>query len=247
MKKLLFAFAMATMGMGFTSCDDDEKIEVKDYGMKTFEADLKYSSTMHPDGYPISTYAQQTYFAFGNSEALALGELDTDSWTQFNVFDYAGNDMEVPEGYVVNKTSEIEGWDLLFTKYHGTTQSGDGTSTGYDMTGILLNMEAGMKVAEIMYEESTDINAISEAFANLIISDVEGLSYSDDIETIGSDWKKLDFATFQYNVNTNKFFIIKMANGDHYKLRVISFYGETTAERIIKVEYALVAETLPEN
>ncbi|WP_430817812.1 HmuY family protein [Carboxylicivirga sp. RSCT41] len=246
MKKILFAFAMATVGLGFTACDDDEKIEVKDYGMKTFEADLKYSSTMHPDGYPISTYAQQTYFAFGNPEALALGEVDTDSWTQFNVFDYAANEMEVPEGYVVNKRSEVDAWDLLFTKYHGTTQTSDGQSTGYDMTGILLNMEGGMKVAEMVYDESSDINAVSKAFADLIISDVEGLSYSDDIETIGSDWKVLDFATFQFNVLTNKFFIIKMASGDYYKLRVISFYGDTTAERVIKIEYALVAETLPQ-
>ncbi|TRX70931.1 HmuY family protein [Carboxylicivirga sp. M1479] len=243
MKKILLSLALATV---LFACDDDEKIDVKDYGMKTFEADLKYSSITSPEGYPISTYAQQTYFSFGQDEAVAYGEVDTDTWTQFNVFDYAANEMDVPEGYVVNKNSDVEAWDLVFTKYYGTTQSSDGTNTGYGMTGILLNMEEGMQVAEMMYDESSDINLVSQAFANLIISDVEGLEYSDDMETIGSDWKVLDFSTFQYNVLSNKFFIVKMKTGDYYKLRVVGFYGDTTADRVISIEYALVASVLPE-
>ena len=229
MKKLLFSLALCT---ALFACDDDEKIEIKDYGMKSFEADLQYSSTTDPEsGYPMSTYAQQTYFAFGKDAAVATGTVDTDSWTQFNVFDEDAADY--------NATSDVDGWDLVFTRYYGTTYDNDGNAVAYNLVGALHNIEKNMAVAEMMYEESTEADAIAQAFANMTINDVESLSYNEDIQTIGSDWKQIN-SMYQYEVLTNKFYFVKLADGTYYKLRFLSFYGETKAERIIKVEYALM-------
>lgn len=230
MKKIMFSLALSLV---LFSCDNDEKIEVKDYGMKTFEADLQYSSTVDPEsGYPISTYAQQTYFKFGQEEAVAYGTINTDSWTQFNVFDKTAEDY--------NATSEVEGWDLVFTNYYGTTYDSENMVTGYQMTGVLHNIENGIQVAEMDYKESTETDAIAQAFANLAVSDVSALEFSADIETIGSDWKSFDLSTYQYSVSSNRFYIVKLEDGNFFKLRLISFYGETTSERIIKMEYALM-------
>ncbi|GEM_PF-3055910 len=245
MKKLLFAFAIATMGLGFTSCDEDEKVTPKDYGMKTFKADMDYTYIPDPSGgMGTAVYAQQTYFKFGEESAIATGKVDTDSWTQFNIYDYAAKGEEVPDGYVINKTADVDGWELVFTNYKGTTYMGNPEGSPYNLTGVLFNAEAGITVAEKVYDESEKENDIAAAFASLVINDVKGLTYSEEVETIGSDWKSLDWSTKTYVVKSNNFYVIKMANGDYYKLRFLSFYGETTSERIIKIEYALVPETI---
>ncbi len=231
MKQSILALTVAAAL--FSACsDDDEIVEVKDYGLKTFEADLKYTSIPDPNGgRPTTTYAQQTYFAFGKEEAIAVAEIGTENWTKFNVFSKDSADYNI--------SSDIEGWHLIFTNYTGNGANPGDDPVEYSLTGILHNAETDIKVAEMEYTESTEANDVSQAFAALSLTDVASLSYSTEPETIGRDWKKLN-STFQYDVLSNKFYFVKLSNEDIYKLRVISFYGETTSNRIIKIEYQLM-------
>lgn len=83
---------------------------------------------------------------------------------------------------------------------------------------------------------STDLSA---AFAALSLSDISGVSYSSDVDAIGYDWKTLDWSTFQYVVSDNWFYILEKGENT-YKLRFTSFYGNSTDERVMKIEYQLM-------
>lgn len=224
MKKLLLLF---TLIIALLSCDDDDKVTLIDYGTKTFEADLEYDSSV---AHGQIAYKQQVYFRLGDTTAIATGEYDTDSWTQFYL---------IPDSSQTNLTSDVEDWDIVFTSYVENL----GTETEpyeYNVTGALINTKEEIQVGMYEYTEYDATDSISKAFSNLSISDISDLTYSSEVNAIGYEWKTLNHSTYTYVLNTNEFFIIKLISGDYYKLRFVGFYGDTTADRIIKIEYALM-------
>jgi hypothetical protein len=209
-----------------SACEEDP-VDVRDYGLKTFSADMLYvPGTAHTS----VAYTQQTFFAFGEEDPVSTGSYGEDSWTDF---------VLVQDSSAYNTTADVEGWDLAFTHYTDLIYMGP-TPTPRGVTGVLLNLDESIQVAKIVYEDSEDEADISAAFASLAIADLGNPDYSSEINAIGYDWKTLDFSTLVYTVNTNWFYIVKLTNGDIYKLRFISFYGTTNDERIIKIEYQLM-------
>ncbi len=227
MKRIILSLVVIT-GI-LTACSkDDEQVIPKDYGMKTFEANMLYEYIPDPGGGMGQTvYKHQIYFKFGEENAVATGVYDTDSWTQF----YLNKD----DMSKYNDQTNMTGWDLLFTKYNRA-------SDAYGVTGPLINTKESIKVGLFKYTESDDANTISESFAKLTLSDITSVNeYSGAIDAIAdNEWKNINGMPPTYTVNTNYFYIVKLNNGDIYKLRFISFYGSTKSERIIKIEYALM-------
>ena len=225
MKRILLSLVVAA-GI-FTACDDDDEVvEVKDYGLKTFTADLAYDASIeHDEG---TNYTQQTYFAFGEETAVSTALVsDSLSWTEFNI---------IEDTTAYNVTSDVENWDLVFTHYTTRIMMGPTDYLDYGVTGTLLNLEENLQVAMIEDTVSTDLSA---AFADLALVDVADLEYSPDVDVIGYNWKSLDFETYLYTVSDNWFYIIRKQD-DTYKLRFTSFYGSSTDERQIKMEYQLM-------
>lgn len=220
MKKLVLLMTMA-ISLAFVSCDDDDDIvEVKDYDLKTFSANYNYT-----DG----SYLDQIYFSFTDS-LIAKATYDTDDWTQFYL---------IPDSAATNYTSDIQGWDVVFTNY--TTNLGTDTEPfAHNVTGALINIEEGIEVAFMEYMEYDNTDSISKAFVNLSLADVGSLDYSTESDAIGYTWKSLDHTTFTFTVSTNYFYIVKLNEEDYYKLRFVSFYGSTTSERIATIEYQLM-------
>ncbi|MCU4155532.1 hypothetical protein J1N10_06060 [Carboxylicivirga sp. A043] len=241
MKKVLFAFAVASLGLGFTSCDDDEKITPIDYGMKTFEADYMYDTDEESAYY--GNHTQQTFMKLGEEEAVHMGVMGDDSWTDFSM-------VADPEHEDYNISTNITGWDLAFTHYTAMQVEYPGYGL-YTVTasGVLINTEEGIEVGVYDYTDSEDITTISSAFADMTLADVEtyNLEYSSDIATIGYGWKTVDTSVTPalYTVNSNKFYILKMNNGDVYKLRFVSFqtFNGADQSRIAECEYALMEPT----
>ena len=95
-------------------------------------------------------------------------------------------------------------WDLLFTKYMAMQPS----QLMYSVTGVLHNPD--VQVAENASGASTD------------------LTYSEDINSIGFDWKTLDMGTFAYVVDSQKAFFVKLLNGTIYKINFLTFAGSST-------------------
>ncbi len=215
MKKYILLLIAAVVV--FSSCDDEDSVEVKDYGLKTFSAEMNYDpEAAHGE----VSYKQQVFYALGDEEAIAIGTYGEDSWTDFNL---------VEDEISINVT----GWDIVFTNYTVNLGTED-EPYAYKVTGVLI--ADGVEVALV---EDTESDDVSESFSNLSLSDVSGLEYSADMDVIGYSWKAYDSSTQLFKVNDNWFYILKIGE-ETYKLRFVNFYGESTSERIIKIEYQLM-------
>lgn len=227
MKKLIFTLAIA-VGI-FTSCDEDEKIDVKDYDLKNFVADLGFDTDA---AHGEVQYKVQTYFAFGNENAVATGDFGEASWTDFNL-------LEGDPDY--NVSTDVDGWDVLFSTYTvGIYDPDEDETVPYGVTGALINTENSIQVAMMEYTESEDEAVIAQAFADLTLTDISGLTFSSDMDAIGYDWKSFSLSEMMYTVKSNWFYAVRMSNGDTYKLRFKSFYGTSTDERVANFDYQLM-------
>lgn len=235
MKKII-SFLLATTALLASCSDDDEKIEVKDYEMQTFSADMKYEKpeSMAKD----FTCKQQTYLKLGKADAVAIGEYGTESWTTFNILPEIPESDKMVTNPDYNVTTKVKNWDLLFTQYVGDAMPGEKVFP-YFLAGVLINT-ASIEIALYKYEESTEKADIAKAFADLKLITVASLSYSPNIDGIGTRWRTMKGMPPVYEVNDNYFFIAKTQSGDYYKIRFLRYYGDTEAEKVFKCEYALL-------
>ena len=107
-------------------------------------------------------------------------------------------------------------WDFVFTKYF-TNVSG----TKYNVTGAL----------------SSDNVTVATAAGD----STNSLAYSEDINTIGWNWKSLN-SSFTYNVDSNSKFYIKDKDESIYKMYFTQFEGGSTGNLAFNFED--VTETL---
>ena len=107
-------------------------------------------------------------------------------------------------------------WDFVFTKYF-TNVSG----TKYNVTGAL----------------SSDNVTVATATGD----STNSLAYSEDINTIGWNWKSLN-SSFTYNVDSNSKFYIKDKDESIYKMYFTQFEGGSTGNLAFNFED--VTETL---
>lgn len=116
-------------------------------------------------------------------------------------------------------------WDFVFKKYN--TDVGGGTM--YPVTGVLLS----------------DNVTVAKATGD----DVSNLAYSENINTIGYDWKSLN-SSYQYEVNTDAKYYIKGEDDTIYKLYFTAFEGSSTGNISFNFEdvtSTLSIENLSEN
>lgn len=229
--KRFFLALMISAGL-FTACDDDEIIVEKDYGLNSFSADLAYDSSIERgEG---TNYTQQTFFAFGEENPVATALVkDTSNWTDFSM-------IKNPTHADYNVSTDVTGWDLVFTYYtEEEVDLGGGSMYLVGATGVLINTKSDIEVGLYKYTKSNTLDSISSAFANLALKDITNLEYDSSIDVIGHGWKSYDMNNNIYNVSPNMFYIIKLGGEDTYKIRFTSFYG-SSEERIIKMEYQLM-------
>lgn len=97
----------------------------------------------------------------------------------------------------------ITDWDFVFRKYNTLLPQGQ----YYNVTGVLHN--PNVQVAENDEPSGMPANPT--------------LTYSDDINTIGYDWKA--FSGSGFNVDSNKAYYVKYTDGTIYRLYFTSFSG----------------------
>lgn len=103
----------------------------------------------------------------------------------------------------------ISDWDFVFTKYT-IDYFGDGT-VYYPVTGALHSDEVTMA----QNDEPSGMPANPT------------LTYSDEINTIGYDWKTLN-ASWTYDTNSNQAYYVKYADDTIYRLYFTAFEGSST-------------------
>lgn len=119
----------------------------------------------------------------------------------------------------------IDGWDIVLANYNGRTDDGSGTLVPYSLTGALINKSQTTAI-RLNKEEIEGANETFIAYADITYQDAVKITLSEEVDAVGSDWKKLDFATFTYNIVQDQYYIIKSTEGVFFKLAFTSFYDE---------------------
>ena len=136
---------------------------------------------------------------------FTTSEIEKNNAFNFTFFSFNGG------GETVYVEPQKDAWDLCFTSY--TYIYPDGMP--YLVTGVLSNRNL-TKVAEV-----------TASFDEVDYNYATSLSFSDDLDIIGFDWKFYDFDLAVYSVLFDKIYVMKSVQGRFYKLRFLDFYDET--------------------
>ncbi len=117
-------------------------------------------------------------------------------------------------------------WDLLFSQYTTLLYTDQGEPYPYLVTGVLLNPEL-VQVAQ----DSLD------PFENITFETVSKLSFSNQQDKIGYDWKFYSFDTGSYTVRMNLNYVIRDTEGFYYKFRFLGFYNNKGEKGFPSIEY----------
>ena len=102
-------------------------------------------------------------------------------------------------------------WDFVFTKYFT-----DVSTSKYNVTGVL----------------SSDNITVATATGDT----TNNLSYSEAINTIGYNWKSLNYTTYTYEIDSNLKFYVKDKDEKIYKLYFTEFGGSPTGNLAFNFE-----------
>ena len=108
----------------------------------------------------------------------------------------------VNEAVVVDREPDASTWDLLITKYTDNAQN-------YNVVGVLQNIG----VNAIDMDNVTDLGTILYESAN----------FSENISTIGADWKTFNHVGMTYDLDEDRIFFIQDQNEKVYKLVFTGF------------------------
>ena len=115
-----------------------------------------------------------------------------------------------------------EAWDLLFTQY---THLFYDPLNAYLVTGVLLNRS-----------NTTATHISNKPFTDVTYDDVIGLTYSDDLNYIGYEWKEYDYTNAIYTVDPTINYIVHTSEGYFYKLHFVDFYNNMGEKGYPKLE-----------
>jgi heme-binding HmuY-like protein len=138
--------------------------------------------------------------------------------------------VSLDNGNIVPVEPKKELWDMQWSYSVFKTFIGGG-DVPYNFSDlVLLNHHAGVKAAQVL-TSTVAYNDYSE-------SHVAATTFSSDRWTIGSNWRA---TTGTVGVKTDRFYVIKDAAGNVYKLKFISFHANDGGVRGFPViEYKLV-------
>jgi len=198
------------------------------------------SATHHVSGSVIFVlkYSNGDYVKFINEDYYGGYTFKYAKWDATNSVWLADQTVVIPNTNNSNNTynyfsfqNDVEvvaepattGWDFVFTKY-AKDYYGDGT-VYYPVTGVLHN--STVQVAENINETDTDpLPAISS------------LTFSDEINTIGDDWKHYNSG---YTVDNETRFYVKYADDTIYRMWFTSFTGGSTGDLTFQFENVTTA------
>lgn len=157
--------------------------------------------------------------------ALANGN----AWTLY-VKDLASNDIDTLTVSIANATTLFKyynlttktwsdrepnknSWDIVFTNFMDL-YSGQGLQ---GVTGVLNNYNVEVAQADNLAPNAADFNNFASA-------------YTEDIHSIGSDWKSVNMTTFLFDIKANQSWFVKVGNGDIWQLYFDMFAKDATSQ-----------------
>lgn len=111
-------------------------------------------------------------------------------------------------------------WDLVFTQYNAVVF---GSAANQRVVGALLNENT--QAIKISLNNPTDSYTYSDT------------DLSEAINTVGYDWKELNYQTFQWFIHDTLVYVVKTQHGDYYELAFTSFSGQGTGNIGIRKQH----------
>ena len=172
----------------------------------------------------ILKYADGTYVKFINEDfyggyTFKYATWNGSSWstdTTYTLSNTTNPDNRYNYYSIQNNTEVIAepaqtDWDFMFTKYYK-----DLGSMFYSMTGVLHS-----NLVQVAENTEADVDPIPT-----------NLSYSEEINSIGDDWKT--FEDGGYTVDSNKRYYVKYEDGSIYRMYFTTFEGSSTGNSTFK-------------
>lgn len=119
---------------------------------------------------------------------------------------------------VIHEPNILE-WDFYFAPYYGWFETlTAGVYSPYNVTGVMINNEGGVLACQVFDEDIL--------YEDIDIIMAEGLTYSNWKGSIGSTWKKIpSIDNPVYTMDINKKYVLKLNDGNYYKMRFLDFYS----------------------
>ena len=138
-------------------------------------------------------------------------------------------------GQLVQQAPPKNDWDFVFTKYTHVYFDEPLSSPYrfYPVTGGIVNMWDS--VTGVMAELDSTPNYIP--YEQVHSAEALNMNFSHRADIIGFDWKFYDFASSQYHIAPNLYFVLKDHQGFMYKLRMIDFYDHQGNKGTVTFEY----------
>ena len=122
------------------------------------------------------------------------------------------------EDLIVDREPDLSSWDITFTKYITPVQG-----IPYSVTGVLSNQ--GIKIADAI--------SISSPFT---YTDYNAHIFSQEMNSIGYDWKTFDMSSFLYTLDNDRCFFVKDYNQNVWRVIFTQFDGSSTGNIEFNVE-----------
>ncbi|QYJ68426.1 T9SS type A sorting domain-containing protein [Flavobacterium litorale] len=177
--------------------------------------DESYKKMIIEDYFGGYTIKYATWSGTEWSEDTTTTILNGSSNNAFNYFSLTTDDT-------VTVAPEDAEWDIVFGRYYGNIGEDD-APVMYLVTGALHN-EATVTVAQIDETGATDENPTMP----------NDEAYSEDINTVGDDWKSFNMDTFSYDIDPETTFYVKHNDGTVYRMYFTSFGGSSTGNLSFK-------------
>lgn len=138
----------------------------------------------------------------------------------YNDNDYKAFDLWETGGDAVTGPA---GWDIVFAYYNGKTMNPETQEeVPYMMTGALLN-KGQVKALKITEETAGYV-----AYDVLNHEAASALTLGNDLHTVGSDWKYVDFQdNYRFKIVANQYYLIETTDGVLFKLAFTGFYSDS--------------------
>lgn len=137
-----------------------------------------------------------------------VSEIPKDETVNFVGFTFANG------GEVVHFQPETQSWDLFIGQY--TTLLFAGTEPyPYIVRGVLTNRQ-GVQAQLLVSDKSFD---------DVEYEDAANLTFDEDMDNIGHEWKNYDLEQGFYTVDSDMIYIIRGMDGDMYKMHFLSYFN----------------------
>lgn len=180
-------------------------------------------------------YQKLQCLAYENGQyRLRLADLDNSNQKELTLtlddrFNYQFVNLDHPDSLLSLEPPKAE-WDLLFSRYMERLFDGSDT-LDYSVTGVLTN-----PYGTAAYAVDSSLSD-SLPFSRLSLAEVEPDRFQQGPAAIGHDWKRFDLDAGVFTVDPKRYFFVRDAGEQIYRLRFTGFYSDEGRKGAVRFEY----------